>query len=385
MGLPVVATRGVGHSRAGATTAQRPAGRARRRRRRWPTPSRGCSTTGAGARASAARPRAARDRAASTTTATCALLLPAAGHRRHRPLRRAGADADAAARGTRRLRDERLSAPVGDLHRARDPPARARWACALRLYLGQARERAAWCTRWSAHPRAADLPARGQLAVGHVAGCAGCARNLPRLLARRTPRCCARRPLRLAAHAAPARWRMAWRYRSAARGRGAAQGVHQGVPAGRRDRRRGAAAPATSAHLHGHFCHGVATITWFASRLTGLPLQLHRARQGHLPGRAEPGRPARAQAAAPRASSPPAPAPTPSVLQRRAIRGPDDVHTIYHGLDTDWFSPARGRRADGDAAAADPGGRPLRREEGLRPPDRGLRAAARRGRARSAA
>ena len=24
-------------------------------------------------------------------------------------------------------------------------------------------------------------------------------------------------------------------------------------------------------HLHGHFCHGVATITWFASRLTGLP------------------------------------------------------------------------------------------------------------------
>ena len=24
-------------------------------------------------------------------------------------------------------------------------------------------------------------------------------------------------------------------------------------------------------HLHGHFCHGVATITWFASRLTGIP------------------------------------------------------------------------------------------------------------------
>jgi hypothetical protein len=32
-------------------------------------------------------------------------------------------------------------------------------------------------------------------------------------------------------------------------------------------------------HLHGHFCHGATTITWFVSRLTGCPSASRRMRR----------------------------------------------------------------------------------------------------------
>ena len=63
-------------------------------------------------------------------------------------------------------------------------------------------------------------------------------------------------------------------------------------------------------HLHAHFAHGTTTVTWLAARITGLPFSLHRPRARHLQLEAQPQGLAAAQAAAPRASSSPAPRPT---------------------------------------------------------------------------
>jgi glycosyltransferase involved in cell wall biosynthesis len=91
-------------------------------------------------------------------------------------------------------------------------------------------------------------------------------------------------------------------------------------------------------HLHGHFCHGVATITWFASRLSGLPFSFTAHAKDIYQAELNPGRLLERKLGAARfvATCTCANA---EVLQQRHPR-PDEVHTIYHGLDTDWFSPA---------------------------------------------
>ena len=91
-------------------------------------------------------------------------------------------------------------------------------------------------------------------------------------------------------------------------------------------------------HLHGHFCHGVATITWFASRLSGLPFSFTAHAKDIYQADLNPGRLLERKLGAARfvATCTCANA---AVLQQRHPR-PDDVHTIYHGLDTDWFAPA---------------------------------------------
>jgi glycosyltransferase involved in cell wall biosynthesis len=96
-------------------------------------------------------------------------------------------------------------------------------------------------------------------------------------------------------------------------------------------------------HLHGHFCHGVATITWFASRLTGIPFSFTAHAKDIYQAELNPGNLLERKLGAARfvATCTCANA---SVLRLRHPR-PDDVHTIYHGLDSDYFSPAATARA----------------------------------------
>lgn len=93
----------------------------------------------------------------------------------------------------------------------------------------------------------------------------------------------------------------------------------------------------TVRHLHGHFCHGATTITWFASRLTGLPFSftahakdIYQADQN--PGDLLPRKLAAARFVA-----------TCTEANRRHLAAisprPQIVHTIYHGLDTAYFHP----------------------------------------------
>ena len=91
-------------------------------------------------------------------------------------------------------------------------------------------------------------------------------------------------------------------------------------------------------HLHGHFCHGVATITWFASRLSGLPFSFTAHAKDIYQAELNPGDLLERKLGAARfvATCTCANA---LVLGRRHPR-PEEVHTIYHGLDTDYFSPA---------------------------------------------
>jgi glycosyltransferase involved in cell wall biosynthesis len=91
-------------------------------------------------------------------------------------------------------------------------------------------------------------------------------------------------------------------------------------------------------HLHGHFCHGVATITWFASRLSGIPFSFTAHAKDIYQAELNPGVLLERKLGAARfvATCTCANA---GVLQLRHAR-PHEVHTIYHGLDTDYFAPA---------------------------------------------
>ncbi len=91
-------------------------------------------------------------------------------------------------------------------------------------------------------------------------------------------------------------------------------------------------------HLHGHFCHGVATITWFASRLAGIPFSFTAHAKDIYQAELNPGDLLERKLGAARlvASCTCANA---QVLSARHPR-PEEVHTIYHGLDTDYFAPA---------------------------------------------
>jgi len=90
-------------------------------------------------------------------------------------------------------------------------------------------------------------------------------------------------------------------------------------------------------HLHGHFCHGVATITWLVSRMTGIGYSFTAHAKDIYQAELNPGTllerkmgDARFVATCTRANA--------EVLRARHPR-PDEVHAIYHGLDTDWFTP----------------------------------------------
>lgn len=91
------------------------------------------------------------------------------------------------------------------------------------------------------------------------------------------------------------------------------------------------------AHLHGHFCHGVATITWFASRMTGRPFSFTAHAKDIYQADLNPGDLLERKLGAARFVA------TCTAANAAVLRGrapdPQRVHTIYHGLDTDFFAP----------------------------------------------
>jgi glycosyltransferase involved in cell wall biosynthesis len=90
-------------------------------------------------------------------------------------------------------------------------------------------------------------------------------------------------------------------------------------------------------HLHGHFCHGVATITWFVSRLSGIPFSFTAHAKDLYQADLNPRDLLERKLAAARfvATCTCANA---VVLRARHAR-PHEVHAIYHGLDTAYFAP----------------------------------------------
>jgi glycosyltransferase involved in cell wall biosynthesis len=89
------------------------------------------------------------------------------------------------------------------------------------------------------------------------------------------------------------------------------------------------------AHLHGHFCHGATTITWFASRLADVPFSFTAHAKDIYQRDQNPGDLLTRKIAAARFVA----TCTESNRQHLAARCPDatHVHTIYHGLDTAYF------------------------------------------------
>ena len=99
------------------------------------------------------------------------------------------------------------------------------------------------------------------------------------------------------------------------------------------------------AHLHGHFCHGATTVTWFVSRLTGLPFSFTAHAKDIYQRKLNPrDLLSRKLAAA-------AFAVTCTAANKKHLDGlaaaPDQIHCIYHGLDLESFIPSP-RSAVGD-------------------------------------
>ena len=92
------------------------------------------------------------------------------------------------------------------------------------------------------------------------------------------------------------------------------------------------------AHLHGHFCHGATTITWFASRMSGVAFSFTAHAKDIYQVDQNPGDLLARKLDAARFVA----TCTDANRQHLAERFPDakPVHTIYHGLDTGYFAPA---------------------------------------------
>ncbi|MGI9334687.1 MAG: glycosyltransferase family 4 protein [Gammaproteobacteria bacterium] len=99
-------------------------------------------------------------------------------------------------------------------------------------------------------------------------------------------------------------------------------------------------------HLHGHFCHGVANITWFVSRMTGIAFSFTAHAKDIYQLRWNPKDLLERKLDAARFVATCTAANQAYLDRRHPERG--KVHTIYHGLDTEMFSPAAGT---GDQAA----------------------------------
>jgi glycosyltransferase involved in cell wall biosynthesis len=90
-------------------------------------------------------------------------------------------------------------------------------------------------------------------------------------------------------------------------------------------------------HLHGHFCHSATTITWFAAKMAGVSFSFTAHAKDIYQAKHNPGDLlARKVAAASFVT-------TCTAANHTHLRGkvdaPDKLHTIYHGLDTDFFTP----------------------------------------------
>ncbi len=102
-------------------------------------------------------------------------------------------------------------------------------------------------------------------------------------------------------------------------------------------------------HLHGHFCHGVATITWWASQMSAVPFSFTAHAKDIYQAELNPGRLLERKLGAARFVA------TCTCANAQVLKGrhprPEEVHAIYHGLDTDWFAPKpQGAALVGDTA-----------------------------------
>ncbi len=95
-------------------------------------------------------------------------------------------------------------------------------------------------------------------------------------------------------------------------------------------------------HLHGHFCHGATTITWMASRLTGLPFSFTAHAKDIYQTDQNPGdllyRKINEASFATTCTG----ANASHLAETFPACG--KVHKIYHGLDTGYFSPGKNSR-----------------------------------------
>ena len=92
-------------------------------------------------------------------------------------------------------------------------------------------------------------------------------------------------------------------------------------------------------HLHGHFCHGVTNITWYVSRFTGLPFSFTAHAKDIYRSELNPGDLLERKLDAARFITTCTAA---NEIHLRKLRPDiDKLHTIYHGLDTDYFTPSR--------------------------------------------
>lgn len=99
-------------------------------------------------------------------------------------------------------------------------------------------------------------------------------------------------------------------------------------------------------HLHGHFCHGATTITWFVSQLTGLPFSFTAHAKDIYQVDQNPGDLLERKMHAARFVT----TCTSTNHHHLAQLAPkcDHVHTVYHGLDTEYFAPSRQATATSD-------------------------------------
>jgi glycosyltransferase involved in cell wall biosynthesis len=100
-------------------------------------------------------------------------------------------------------------------------------------------------------------------------------------------------------------------------------------------------------HLHGHFCHGVTNITWFVSRITGIPFSFTAHAKDIYRPNLNPGDLLERKLAAARFVTT-CTAANESYLR---LRCPDSakIFTVYHGLDTEYFAPESESREPGSA------------------------------------
>jgi glycosyltransferase involved in cell wall biosynthesis len=95
-------------------------------------------------------------------------------------------------------------------------------------------------------------------------------------------------------------------------------------------------------HLHGHFCHGATTITWFISKLTGLSYSFTAHAKDIYQKQLNPGNLLNKKIK----SSQFVATCTGANHSHLCDMSPksERIHTIYHGLDTDFFRPDTTRR-----------------------------------------
>lgn len=102
-------------------------------------------------------------------------------------------------------------------------------------------------------------------------------------------------------------------------------------------------------HLHGHFCHGATTVTWFVADLAGLPFSFTAHAKDIYQAKLNPGDLLQRKIAAARFVATCTCANEVHLKRVATEVDADKVRTIYHGLDTTLFRPRPAPASTGDA------------------------------------